>query len=185
MPTPGSCRPRIRRGGALCHGRAGARLAGAAARCRSTASRYAAAHVVADPSSPPCRSVAAMRRSTGRPRLPSGAICGGSGSALPRRWIPPSAAWGSTGRPTQRADPECPGFAEGRRDPRMRFDRLRRGHRPHRPRPERFRSTMVIAAYESRCAAIEGLGGRIILMASRARSPPQPRSPDDYACKRL
>ena len=38
----------------------------------------------------------------------------------------------------------------------------------------------VIAAYEMQCAAIEKLGGRIILMASRALAA-SARSPDDYA----
>jgi hypothetical protein len=38
----------------------------------------------------------------------------------------------------------------------------------------------VIAAYEEQCAAIEKLGGRIILMASRALCA-SARSPDDYA----
>ncbi len=38
----------------------------------------------------------------------------------------------------------------------------------------------IIAAYEEQCAAIEKLGGRIILMASRALAA-SARSPDDYA----
>jgi hypothetical protein len=38
----------------------------------------------------------------------------------------------------------------------------------------------IIAAYEMQCAAIEKLGGRIILMASRALAA-SARSPDDYA----
>jgi len=38
----------------------------------------------------------------------------------------------------------------------------------------------IIAAYESQCAAIEKLGGRIILMASRALAAAA-KSPDDYA----
>ena len=38
----------------------------------------------------------------------------------------------------------------------------------------------VVAAYEMQCAAIEKLGGRIILMASRALAAAA-RSPDDYA----
>ena len=38
----------------------------------------------------------------------------------------------------------------------------------------------IIAAYEAQCAAIEKLGGRIILMASRALAA-SARSPDDYA----
>ena len=37
----------------------------------------------------------------------------------------------------------------------------------------------VIEAYESQCAAVEGLGGRIILMASRALAAAA-RGPDDY-----
>ena len=38
----------------------------------------------------------------------------------------------------------------------------------------------VIRAYEEQCAAVEKLGGRIILMASRALAKAA-RSPDDYA----
>ena len=38
----------------------------------------------------------------------------------------------------------------------------------------------IIAAYEAQCAAIEKLGGRIILMASRALAA-SAKSPDDYA----
>src|SRR5438034_10645725 len=38
----------------------------------------------------------------------------------------------------------------------------------------------IIAAYEEQCAAIERLGGRIILMASRALAA-SAKSPDDYA----
>ncbi|MEO8559475.1 MAG: DUF993 family protein, partial [Rhodospirillales bacterium] len=38
----------------------------------------------------------------------------------------------------------------------------------------------VIAAYEEQCAAVEGAGGRIILMASRALAACA-KSPDDYA----
>ena len=38
----------------------------------------------------------------------------------------------------------------------------------------------VIAAYEEQCAAIEKLGGRIVLMASRALVKAA-RTPDDYA----
>ena len=38
----------------------------------------------------------------------------------------------------------------------------------------------VIRAYEEQCAAVEKLGGRIILMASRALVKAA-RSPDDYA----
>jgi hypothetical protein len=45
---------------------------------------------------------------------------------------------------------------------------------------EDFVVAEVIAAYEQQCAAIEQLGGRIILMASRALAACA-RSPDDYA----
>ena len=48
-------------------------------------------------------------------------------------------------------------------------------------RPERRISIAeIIAAYEEQCAAIEKLGGRIILMASRALAACA-KSPDDYA----
>ncbi len=47
--------------------------------------------------------------------------------------------------------------------------------------PERVSpSKMLIRAYEEQCAAIEKLGGRIVLMASRALVKAA-RSPDDYA----
>jgi hypothetical protein len=39
----------------------------------------------------------------------------------------------------------------------------------------------VVRAYEEQCAAIEKLGGRIVLMASRALAAAAARSPDDYA----
>ena len=51
------------------------------------------------------------------------------------------------------------------------------------PGPTTSRNTNlrgVIAAYEEQCAAIEKLGGRIILMASRALAACA-KSPDDYA----
>jgi len=47
------------------------------------------------------------------------------------------------------------------------------------PRPD-LKLADVIAAYEEQCAAIERLGGRIILMASRALAACA-RSPEDYA----
>jgi hypothetical protein len=50
----------------------------------------------------------------------------------------------------------------------------------HLPAQKRFSVDEIIAAYEVQCAAIEKLGGRIILMASRALAAAA-RSPDDYA----
>ncbi len=46
--------------------------------------------------------------------------------------------------------------------------------------PERHSIEKIIAAYEEQCSAIEKLGGRIILMASRALAATA-KSPDDYA----
>ena len=46
--------------------------------------------------------------------------------------------------------------------------------------PGAYSIEKIIAAYEEQCAAIEKLGGRIILMASRALAACA-RSPDDYA----
>ncbi len=46
--------------------------------------------------------------------------------------------------------------------------------------PQRHSIEKIIAAYEEQCSAIEKLGGRIILMASRALAACA-RSPDDYA----
>jgi hypothetical protein len=46
--------------------------------------------------------------------------------------------------------------------------------------PGKYSIADIIAAYEMQCAAIEKLGGRIILMASRALAA-SARSPDDYA----
>jgi hypothetical protein len=48
------------------------------------------------------------------------------------------------------------------------------------PDAERFSLDRILAAYEEQCAAIEKLGGRIILMASRALAAAA-RSPEDYA----
>ena len=50
----------------------------------------------------------------------------------------------------------------------------------HLPPGKVFAVPEIIAAYEEQCAAIEKLGGRIILMASRALAA-SARSPDDYA----
>jgi hypothetical protein len=50
----------------------------------------------------------------------------------------------------------------------------------HLPSQRSFSIAEIIAAYEEQCAAIEKLGGRIILMASRALAA-SARSPDDYA----
>ena len=81
-----------------------------------------------------------------------------------------------------RADPPEPRSGEGSRQrPRgCAIDRLRRRHRPSGTRTRSFPLDDVIAAYEQQIEAIEGLGGRIILMASRALAACA-RSPDDYA----
>jgi len=50
----------------------------------------------------------------------------------------------------------------------------------HLPAGKAYSIPEIIAAYEMQCAAIEKLGGRIILMASRALAA-SARSPDDYA----
>ena len=60
-----------------------------------------------------------------------------------------------------------------------RADRLGRRHRSSRP-ARRVTIDDVIGAYEEQCAAVEKLGGRIVLMASRALVKAA-RSPDDYA----
>jgi hypothetical protein len=50
----------------------------------------------------------------------------------------------------------------------------------HLSQNEKHSIEKILAAYETQCAAIEKLGGRIILMASRALAAAA-RSPDDYA----
>ena len=50
----------------------------------------------------------------------------------------------------------------------------------HRSQGEKHSIEKILAAYEEQCAAIEKLGGRIILMASRALAAGA-KSPDDYA----
>ncbi|MGH8669009.1 MAG: dihydrodipicolinate synthase family protein [Burkholderiales bacterium] len=50
----------------------------------------------------------------------------------------------------------------------------------HLPAGKIYSVEEIIAAYESQCAAIEKLGGRIILMASRALAAAA-KSPEDYA----
>jgi hypothetical protein len=50
----------------------------------------------------------------------------------------------------------------------------------HLPAGKTFSIPQIIAAYEEQCAAIEKLGGRIILMASRALAA-SAKSPEDYA----
>jgi hypothetical protein len=49
----------------------------------------------------------------------------------------------------------------------------------HLPATEKHSAEKIIAAYEEQCGAIEKLGGRIILMASRALAA-SAQSPDDY-----
>ena len=49
----------------------------------------------------------------------------------------------------------------------------------HLPANEKHSIEKIVAAYEEQCAAIEKLGGRIILMASRALAA-SAKSPDDY-----
>ena len=58
---------------------------------------YAAAHVVADPRAENVPGAPAA--STGTRPSPSATTSGPTGWAWPRRWTPPSAAWGWTGRP--------------------------------------------------------------------------------------
>jgi hypothetical protein len=50
----------------------------------------------------------------------------------------------------------------------------------HLPAGKTYSIAAIIAAYEEQCTAIEKLGGRIILMASRALAA-SAKSPDDYA----
>jgi hypothetical protein len=50
----------------------------------------------------------------------------------------------------------------------------------HLPSGRVFSISEIVSAYEEQCAAIEKLGGRIILMASRALAA-SAKSPDDYA----
>jgi len=50
----------------------------------------------------------------------------------------------------------------------------------HLPQGEMHSVEAILGAYEEQCAAIEKLGGRIILMASRALAA-SAKSPDDYA----
>ena len=50
----------------------------------------------------------------------------------------------------------------------------------HLPPGEKHSIEKILAAYEEQCTAIENLGGRIILMASRALAA-SAKSPDDYA----
>ena len=50
----------------------------------------------------------------------------------------------------------------------------------HLPQSEMHSIEKILKAYEEQCAAIEKLGGRIILMASRALAA-SAKSPDDYA----
>lgn len=57
----------------------------------------AAAHVVADPRAE--HDPGSIPPSTGTAPSPSAPACGTWDWAWPRRWTPPSAAWGSTGRP--------------------------------------------------------------------------------------
>ena len=114
------------------------------------------------------------RSSTGTRRSPSAATCGRTGSASPRRWTPPSAAWAWTGPATQRADPPLGRRGAGRR----RAHRLRRGHRPAR-RPAGARWTRSARRTRSSARSSRAPGAQAILMASRALAAAA-RGPDDY-----
>ena len=114
-------------------------------------------------------------RSTGTPPSPTAAACGRWAWAWPRPWTPPSAAWGWTGRPrwsssaarsTQRATCPAPSWPAAAA--------------PTTSRVEDAKSIDdVIRAYEEQMAAIEKLGGKLIVMASRALASVA-RRPADY-----
>ena len=122
------------------------------------------------------RTLARRRDRLGRAPSRSAGTCGRSGSASPRRWTPRSAAWAWTGRHSLElirrsldAAKDFPGALIGSG---AGTDHLEPG--------ADVTIDDVIRAYEEQCAAVEKLGGRIVLMASRALVKAA-RSPDDYA----
>ena len=135
----------------------------------------AAVHVVADPLAAinPTLEVALDWDAT--LRLP--AITAGRWAWLwPRRWTPRSGGWASTGRTAKELIRRS--VAEAKTVPGAVLasgagtDHLEPG--------PRVTLADVEAAYEEQCAWIEGCGGRIILMASRALAACA-KGPDDYA----
>ena len=126
------------------------------------------------------RTRGSRRRSTGTRRSRSAAISGRSDSASPRRWTRRSAAWGSTGRLRSSSIRRS---IDAARDFPGAFLASGAGT-DHLPPGPKVTVDDVIAAYEQQFAAVEGVGGRIIMMASRALAACA-RSPDDYSPRLL
>ena len=132
---------------------------------------FAAAHVVADPFS--AADPSGQPASTGRRRSPTAAISSISASASPRPWTPRSAAWAWTGHA-----PELIG--RSLKDAGKRAPVVYSGCGTDHLDPADARSLDdVAAAYLEQLHAIQKLGGRVILMASRALARVA-ASPDDY-----
>ena len=129
----------------------------------------------------PIRSPTTIRgstpRSTGTRRSRSANISGTSASASPKRWTPRSAAWGSTG--TARKELIRRALEAAKARPGV---KIACGVGTDHLDAERARhaSTTSSAPTRSRSRAIEAMGGRLIVMASRALARAA-QSPEDYA----
>ena len=117
-----------------------------------------------------------MRRSTGTRPSRSANTSGTSASASPRRWTPRSAAWASTG--TARKELIRRALEAARRRPGV---KIACGvGTDHLDANARVSIDDIIRAYEEQIETIEGMGGQLILMASRALARAR-ESPEDYA----
>jgi hypothetical protein len=135
---------------------------------------FAAAHVVVDPFAH-CAASHARRSSIGTQPSHTANICGRLGLAWPRRWTRRNAEWAWNGRWRSSSSSEV------RRLPKREGVWSQVGQEPTICRPARAsRLQDVTDAYLEQCEAIEAVGGRIILMASRALAAVA-RDADDYA----
>ena len=129
----------------------------------------------------PIRSPTSIRgstpRSTGTRPSRFGTISGTSASASPRRWTPRSAAWGSTGPSARELIRRALDAAKTRPGVKICCG----AGTDHLDAPRRNPGIDdIIRAYEEQIEAIEAMGGRLVIMASRALARAA-KAPADYA----
>ena len=122
------------------------------------------------------RSLARRRDRLGQDDRVPPITSGTSGSASPKRWTRRSAAWGSTGRAPRELIRRALEAAKARPGVQIACGA---GTDHLAPSPG-VTVDDVIRAYEEQIEAIEAMGGRLILMASRALANAA-QGPDDYA----
>ena len=116
------------------------------------------------------------RRSTGTRRSHSVNTSGTSGSASPKRWTPRSAAWASTGTARKELIRRALEAAKARPGVKIACG----VGTDHLDANARVTIDDIIRAYEEQIEAIEAMGGRLIVMASRALARAA-TGPEDYA----